>query len=159
MAKKIKPAKRRKKKPNPSRSTKRSQKPLLPTTPSRKRRSRKTTKGTTRKPLTQGSNTPTRSRVREGKGPSLDVIANLRLATPAPTKPCLPLPAAITLVRSCSGTSDDLPLSTQLGQLFPAPTKRNSFCQCVADGVPTNRSEIPCGSTNTLQDVVDEIVC
>jgi len=77
----------------------------------------------------------------------------------APQKVCLPLPAAIKLVRSCSGAPDNLPLDTQLGVLFPSPVARNSFCQCVADGVPIGRSEIPCGSSNTLQDVVDAIAC
>ena len=76
-----------------------------------------------------------------------------------PTKPCLQLPAAIQLVRSCSNADPDLPLSTPLNQIFPSPTRRNSFCQCVANGVPIDRSEIPCGATNTLQDVVDAITC
>jgi hypothetical protein len=90
----------------------------------------------------------------------------LKLAAPgveseaaAPIKPCLDLPAAIALVRSCSKASPDLPLSTQLGQLFTSPTQRNSFCQCVADGVPIDRSQIPSGATNSLQDVVDAIAC
>lgn len=74
-------------------------------------------------------------------------------------KPCLPLPDAVTLVRSCSKAPDDLPLSTPLGQLFPSPTARNSFCQCVADGVPIDRTQIPCGAGTTLQDVVDAIAC
>jgi hypothetical protein len=77
----------------------------------------------------------------------------------APTKPCLPLPQAVSLVRSCSGTDDGLPLSTPLGQIFPSPGGRASFCQCVADGVPTDRSDIPCGAGTTLQDVVDAIAC
>ncbi len=77
----------------------------------------------------------------------------------APQKACLPLPAAIQLVRSCSKAPDNLPLDTQLGVLIPSQTARNSFCQCVADGVPTDRSEIPCAASNTLQDVVDAIAC
>jgi hypothetical protein len=79
------------------------------------------------------------------------------LATAA--KPCLDLPNAISLVRSCSNVGDNVPLSTPLGQLFPSPTARNAFCQCVANGVPIDRSQIPCGATNTLQDVVDAIAC
>jgi hypothetical protein len=79
--------------------------------------------------------------------------------TIAPQKPCLPLPQAVLLVLSCAKVPPDLPLSTQLGQIFPAATARNSFCQCVADGVPTDRSQIPCAATNTLQDVVDAIAC
>jgi hypothetical protein len=77
----------------------------------------------------------------------------------APQEACLPMPAAIRLVRSCSGAPDNLPLDTQLGVLIPSQTARNSFCQCVANGVPKDRSEIPCGATNTLQDVVDAIAC
>jgi hypothetical protein len=80
-------------------------------------------------------------------------------STTAPVKPCLQLPDAITLVRSCSNVSPQLPLSTPLGQIFPTPTQRDSFCQCVADGVPIDRSQIPCSATNTLQDVVDAITC
>lgn len=80
-------------------------------------------------------------------------------ALAAATKPCLQLPDAINLVYSCAKVSDDVPLSTQLGQLFPSPTARNAFCQCVADGVPIDRSQVPCGPTNTLQDVVDTIAC
>ena len=80
-------------------------------------------------------------------------------AVTALAKPCLPLPAAVQLVRSCSNADPDLPLSTPLNQIFPDPARRNSFCQCVADGVPIDRSEIPCGATNTLQDVVDAITC
>jgi hypothetical protein len=95
---------------------------------------------------------------------SLDSALKLSAEVPsagvtAPAKPCLPLPEAITLVRSCSKASPDLPLSTPLGQIFPAPTQRNSFCQCVADGVPIDRSQIPCSANNTLQDVVDAIAC
>jgi hypothetical protein len=97
-------------------------------------------------------------------------IATAELASPkfapvaavaeiAPPKPCLPLPAAITLVRRCCNAPNNLPLDTQLGVLIPDPAARNSFCQCVANGVPIGRSEIPCGSSNTLQDVVDAIAC
>ena len=83
-----------------------------------------------------------------------------KVASPTPVeKACLPLPDAIKLVRSCSKAPDNLPLSTPLGQLFPSPTARDSFCQCVADGVPTNRTDVPCGAGNTLQDVVDAIAC
>jgi len=77
----------------------------------------------------------------------------------APQKACLPLPDAVTLVVSCAKVSPDLPLKTPLGQIFPSATSRDSFCQCVADGVPTGRSSIPCAATNTLQDVVDAIAC
>jgi len=77
----------------------------------------------------------------------------------APAKPCLQLPAAVQLVRSCSKADPDLPLSTPLNQVLPSQAQRTSFCQCVADGVPIDRSEIPCGATNTLQDVVDAITC
>jgi hypothetical protein len=72
---------------------------------------------------------------------------------------CLPLPKAIVLVQSCAGGGPDIPLSTKLGTLFPSANRRNQFCQCVADGVPINRSKIPCGANNTLQDVVDAIKC
>jgi hypothetical protein len=98
--------------------------------------------------------------VRKAETPA-GVVASVSLAAPtiAPKKPCLPLPEAVTLVRSCSKAPDDLPLSTQLGQLFPSATARNSFCQCVANGVPVSRSRIPCGAGNTLQDVVDAIAC
>src|SRR5436305_1953183 len=48
---------------------------------------------------------------------------------------CLEVPQAIALVRGCSRTPDTLPLSTPLGQIFPSDARRNSFCQCVADGV------------------------
>jgi hypothetical protein len=81
------------------------------------------------------------------------------LRATAPAKPCLPLPAAIQLVRSCSNADPSLPLSTPLGQIFPTPTQRTSFCQCVANGVPIDRNQIRCGATNTLQDVVDDITC
>jgi hypothetical protein len=77
----------------------------------------------------------------------------------APSKPCLQLPDAIALVRSCSQADPQLPLSTPLGQILPTPTQRLSFCQCVADGVPIDRSQIPGSATNTLQDVVDAITC
>jgi hypothetical protein len=80
-------------------------------------------------------------------------------AVQAPAQPCLQLPAAVQLVRSCSNADPSLPLSTPLNQIFPSPTERNSFCQCVANGVPIDRSAIPCGATNTLQDVVDAITC
>lgn len=80
------------------------------------------------------------------------------LTEAAPTKPCLQLPAAIQLVRSCSKVDPNLPLSTPFNQVY-TPTQRNSFCQCVANGVPIDRSEIPCGATNTFQDVVDAITC
>ena len=80
-------------------------------------------------------------------------------AVAAATTNCLELPDAITLVRSCSNAPDNVPLSTPLGQLFPAATARTSFCQRVADGVPIDRSKIPCGAANTLQDVVDAIAC
>jgi hypothetical protein len=82
-----------------------------------------------------------------------------RLALEAAAKPCLPLPEAVTLVRACSKAPADLPLSTPLGQLFPTSTTRNSFCQCVANGVPIDRTEVPCGAGTTLQDVVDAITC
>jgi hypothetical protein len=72
---------------------------------------------------------------------------------------CLEDPDAIRLVRSCSKLGDDVPLTTPLGQLFPSPIARNSFCQCVADGVPIDRSKIRCSASNTLQDVVDDITC
>lgn len=74
-------------------------------------------------------------------------------------RPCLPRDKAIDLVVRCSGLPDDLPLSTRLGPFFAAPTKRTQFCQCVADGVPIDRSEIPCGEDNSFQDVVDAISC
>jgi hypothetical protein len=77
----------------------------------------------------------------------------------APPSPCLQLPEAIQLVRSCSNADPSLPLSTPLGQVLPTPTERISFCQCVADGVPIDRSRIRCAATNTLQDVVDDITC
>jgi hypothetical protein len=77
----------------------------------------------------------------------------------APAPPCLPLPDAVLLVRSCSKVPDDLPLNTALGQIFASATARNSFCQCVADGVPIDRAKIRCGAGNTLQDVVDDIAC
>ena len=72
---------------------------------------------------------------------------------------CLPVPEAIALVVSCASAGPDIPLSTTLGNLFPSPNRRNQFCQCVADGVPTQRSKVPCGANNTLQDVVDAIKC
>jgi hypothetical protein len=77
----------------------------------------------------------------------------------AATPGCLEDPDAIRLVRKCSSFGDDVPLTTPLGQLFPSSIARNSFCQCVADGVPTDRSKIRCGASNTLQDVVDDITC
>jgi hypothetical protein len=72
---------------------------------------------------------------------------------------CLPLPKAVLLVVSCHGQGPSIPLSTKLGTLFPLQARRDQFCQCVADGVPTQRSQIPCGASNTLQDVVDAIKC
>jgi hypothetical protein len=93
----------------------------------------------------------------EDVSPQLASVAST--AGIAPQKACLPLPAAIKLVRSCCKAPDTLPLDTQLGVLIPSPTARNSFCQCVADGVPTDRSKIPCAASNTLQDVVDAIAC
>jgi hypothetical protein len=86
-------------------------------------------------------------------------LASRTEALGTPTKPCLDLPSAINLVRSCSNVPSGVPLSTPLGQLFPSSTGRNAFCQCVADGVPIDRSQVPCGATNTLQDVVDAIAC
>lgn len=75
----------------------------------------------------------------------------------APAKPCLPRPQAVALVRSCG--SGDFALSTPLGNIFPDPNQRLQFCQCVADGVPIDRSEIPCSAGTTLQQVVDAISC
>jgi hypothetical protein len=75
----------------------------------------------------------------------------------APAKPCLPRPQAVVLVRSCG--TDDFALSTPLGNIFPDPSQRLQFCQCVADGVPIDRSEIPCSAGTTLQQVVDAISC
>jgi hypothetical protein len=86
-------------------------------------------------------------------------FARMAVADVAPAKPCLPLPAAIALVRKCFNAPGNLPLDTQLGVLIPDPASRNSCCQCVANGVPIGRSEIPCGSSDTLQDVVDAIAC
>jgi hypothetical protein len=86
-------------------------------------------------------------------------FASRTASVAAPTKPCVELPNAISLVRSCSNVGSDVPLSTPLGQLFPSSTARDSFCQCVANGVPIDRSQIPCGASNTLQDVVDAIAC
>ena len=72
---------------------------------------------------------------------------------------CLPAPDALALVRRCgSPEADGLPLTTPLGQIF-TPGRREQFCQCVADGVPTQRAGIPCGASNTLQDVVEAISC
>jgi hypothetical protein len=113
---------------------------------------------------------PQKKKPQKKKSPKLPIatagattrVLRTALASPAaaaPAKPCLPLPAAVLLVRSCSKADPSLPLSTPLNQVFPSPTDRNSFCQCVADGVPIDRSEIPCGATNTLQDVVDAITC
>ena len=85
--------------------------------------------------------------------------ATAAMVRDAPSKPCLQLPAAIQLVRSCSKADPALPLSTPLNQILPTPTQRTSFCQCVADGVPIDRTALHCGATNTLQDVVDDITC
>jgi hypothetical protein len=85
--------------------------------------------------------------------------ASVTAPTIVPQEPCLPLPQAVELVRSCSKVPPDLPLNTPLGQIFPSATARNAFCQCVADGVPIDRSKIPCAATNTLQDVIDAIAC
>ncbi|HEV2964463.1 MAG TPA: hypothetical protein VG649_21730 [Candidatus Angelobacter sp.] len=71
---------------------------------------------------------------------------------------CKPLPDAIDLVFSC-GVPENAPLSEKLGTLFPSQRARDQFCQCVAKGVPTKRSNIPCGANNTLQNVVDSIKC
>jgi hypothetical protein len=80
-------------------------------------------------------------------------------AVAAAAAPCMERPDAIILVRSCSKAPDDLSLKTPLGQLFPTAGGRNTFCKCVADRVPTDLPKIPCGATNTLQDVVDAISC
>jgi hypothetical protein len=81
------------------------------------------------------------------------------VAAAAATAGCLDDPDAIKLVRKCSNFGNDVPLTTPLGQLFPSSIARNSFCQCVADGVSIDRSKIRCGASNTLQDVVDDITC
>jgi hypothetical protein len=80
-------------------------------------------------------------------------------ASAAAATHCLERPDAIILVRSCSKAPDNLSLKTPLGQLFPTAGGRNTFCKCVADGVPTELPKIPCGATNTLQDVIDAISC
>ncbi len=113
----------------------------------KKSRAAKRKSATVRKPLLTD----------ESASPQLAVVAFT--AGIAPQKACLPVPEAIKLVRSCCNAPDNLPLDTQLGVLIPSPTARNSFCQCVADGVPTDRSKIPCAASNTLQDVVDAIAC
>jgi hypothetical protein len=69
----------------------------------------------------------------------------------------LPRPQAVVLVRSCG--TDNFALNTPLGTIFPDPNGRLRFCQCVADGVPIDRSEIPCTAGTTLQQVVDVISC
>ena len=71
---------------------------------------------------------------------------------------CKPLPEAIDLVFSC-GVPENVSLGEKLGTLFPGQRARDQFCQCVANGVPTKRSDVPCGANNTLQDVVDAIKC
>jgi hypothetical protein len=86
-------------------------------------------------------------------------VAKPGLVAAAAATHCLELPEAVTLVCGCGKVPNDVSLSTPLGQLFPSPTARSAFCQCVADGVPIDRSQIPCGATNTLQDVVDAIKC
>jgi hypothetical protein len=80
-------------------------------------------------------------------------------AVAAGTAHCLERPDATILVRACSKAPDNLSLKTPLGQLFPIAGGRNTFCQCVADRVPIDVSKIPCGATNSLQDVIDAISC
>lgn len=104
---------------------------------------------------------PKKARAEKPEGLPSPVVRSPALqpqaATEAPPKPCLPRPQAVLLVRSCG--TDDFPLSTRLGDLFPDPNRRLQFCQCVANGVPIDRSEIPCTAGTTLQQVVDAISC
>ena len=138
--------------------------------PKKKRRSRKAPKGLFRKTTaTRLSKPKSTAKKKAGKRKPARAPAKPRAAMPsramaldavasATEAGCLPTPEAIDLVFSCD-VPEDLPLSTKLGDLFPDSNRRNQFCQCVADGVPTSRSNIPSGSGKTLQDVVDAIKC
>jgi hypothetical protein len=79
--------------------------------------------------------------------------------TPASDVECVDAPVAVEIVQACvksvSGT-DIQDLSVKVGDLFPGEARLN-FCSCVSrrSGV----KEFPCGSDNTLQEVVIGISC
>jgi hypothetical protein len=121
-------------------------------------------RGSSRKKILKRPKSTGRPKGKKKRGKAAKPVAVERAAlkkesivAEAPAKPCLPRPQAVVLVRSCG--TDDFALSTPLGNIFPDPNQRLQFCQCVADGVPIDRSEIPCGATTTLQQVVDAISC
>lgn len=121
-------------------------------------------KGSSKEKILKRPKGTRRPKVKQKKGKAAKPVAVKRAAireesivAEAPAKPCLPRPQAVVLVRSCG--TDDFALSTPLGNIFPDPNQRLQFCQCVADGVPIDKSEVPCGATTTLQQVVDAISC
>lgn len=74
-------------------------------------------------------------------------------------QPCLPNSEAIVLVFKCgSPETNGVPTSTTLGVLFGGQ-RLVAFCQCVANGAGRQLGTIPCGASNTLQDVIDAISC
>jgi hypothetical protein len=70
---------------------------------------------------------------------------------------CLELPDAEAVVMGCAG--GDYDIDTPLGDLFPSPTRREQFCQCVADDAGVRRPRIPCGGSTTLGAVISAIAC
>jgi hypothetical protein len=98
-------------------------------------------------------------KITPGLRPKLNVGIRKPLGVEPISNNCLPQDDAIDLVCGCGKPeTDGVPLSSKLGQLF-TDSRREQFCQCVANGVPISRSKIPCSPTNTLQDVVDAISC
>ena len=70
---------------------------------------------------------------------------------------CVELPVAQQVVMSCAG--GDFDVDTKLGDLFPAPRRREQFCQCVADDSGVPRTRIPCSAGTTLGVVIVAIAC
>jgi len=141
--------------------------------PKKKKRSRKASKTTKRTPSRKATKKAISRPAKKKSGKKRKVLSSrskrpmfrpagaqaFAAVSDATTAACLPEPDAIDLVFSCPGVPEDTPLSAKLGDLFPDPKRRDRYCQCVAEGVPTERSNVPCSSSTTLQAVVDAIKC
>lgn len=75
-----------------------------------------------------------------------------------PCDDCDPGLKATVIVYSCGSTeTDGIDIETELGDLFN-PTRKEQFCQYVADKVKQARSKIPSDDENTLREVRDAII-
>jgi len=79
------------------------------------------------------------------------------LTAAADEQPCVDRPDAENIVFGCAGGEIDV--DTELGALFPNPTAREKFCRCVSNKSGVPRSDIPCGSSTTIEDVIEAITC